>query len=213
MLLATAVLSFGFQFKNRQVYLRGEGFHVVIDAGHGGRDGGAQSKSGVSERDINLSISKLLRDEFLRRGVGVTLTRENEQSLATPFAPNQKKSDMEQRRKIIEKIAPDLVISVHLNNLPSHPGVRGLQTFFDGSGEQSKTYANAIQDKFNKSNLLINRRAAKGDYYILNCTSYPSVLVECGFLSNPTEEKLLQSGDYQKILAQIIADAVVPNRN
>jgi N-acetylmuramoyl-L-alanine amidase len=123
------------------------------------------------------------------------------------LAKNQKRSDMEARRKIIENIAPDLVVSIHLNSLPSSPATRGLVAFYNGSG--GELYAKSIQDQFNSSNLLTNRHAAKGDYYMLNCTAYPSVLVECGFLSNPTEEKLLQSRDYQKILANILADGII----
>jgi N-acetylmuramoyl-L-alanine amidase len=208
--LAVAVVaSLAFDFSGAQVHARSEGFHIVIDAGHGGRDGGASSRSGTLERDINLAIAKHLKAEFEHRGAGVTLTRANEHSLASPYAKNQKRSDMDERRKIIEQVKPDLVISIHLNSFPSNPAVRGLQTFFDKTGEKSKEYAQAIQENFNKSSLNINRRATVGDYYILECTAFPSVLVECGFLSNPSEEKLLKTTAYQKMLAQLIASAVI----
>jgi N-acetylmuramoyl-L-alanine amidase len=94
-----------------------------------------------------------------------------------------------------------------MNSLPSHPAVRGLQTFYDG--EEGKQFARAIQDRFNSSGLNINRRPAAGNYFILECTAYPSVLVEGGFLSNPAEEKLLQSAKYQKILAQYMSEAII----
>ena len=202
-------ISLFFDFKSSQVSAKTSGFHVVLDAGHGGRDGGASSPSGIFERDINLAIVKFMESEFKRNGVDVTLTRKNIDSLANPLARNQKRSDMDERRKIIERAKPDLVISIHLNSLPSHPGVRGLQTFFDKTGEKSKAFATAIQNHFNASNLDINRRAAVGDFYILECTSFPSVLVECGFLSNTTEERLLKSKEYQKILANGIVNAVL----
>jgi len=184
-------------------------FNVVIDAGHGGRDGGASSPSGVKESDINLAIAKYLASELDSRGVGVVMTRTNTASLANPLARNQKKSDMDARRKIIEKATPDLVISIHLNSLPSYPAVRGLQVFFDKTGDLSKIYAQAIQDNVNASNLYTYRRASTGDYYILNCTAYPSVLVECGFLSNPSDVALLVNPEYQKMLAQLIAEGIL----
>ena len=207
--LAAIVMSLAFDFSGKPVYARTKDFNVVIDAGHGGHDGGAVSRNGVKESDINLAISKYLADELKSKGIGVVMTRSNKQSLASPFARNQKKSDMEERRKIIEKAAPDLVVSIHLNSFPSYPAVRGLQTFYSKDSEQSKIYAQAIQDRLNKSNLNTYRRASVGNYFILDCTTYPSVLVECGFLSNPSDEKLLINKDYQKILAQLIAEGII----
>jgi len=181
-------------------------FTVVVDAGHGGMDRGA-SRNGTHESDVNLAIALFLKSELQLRGAAVVMTRENKDWLASDFAPNKKKDDMNNRRMIIERTKPDLVISIHLNTFPSE-SVRGLQCFYDGSGETSKDYADAIQTEFNKSMPDINRIAKSGDYYILNCTTFPSVLVECGFLSNPQEEKLLGTAEYQKILAYYIASAV-----
>jgi len=192
-----------------RVYGRAEGFHVVIDAGHGGKDRGASSRNGVYESDINLAIARFLKAEFEIRGVGVTMTRENQDWLASPLAQNKKKSDMDKRRQIIERVRPDLVISIHLNTFPSDSSVHGLQTFYDKSGTTSKIYAEAIQSEFNRSPLDINRNARTGDYYMLDSTAYPSVLVECGFLSNPDDERLLGRLEYQRIIAHYIASAVV----
>jgi len=190
-------------------HARTHDFHVVIDAGHGGRDGGASSPSGTRESEINLAIARQLERELLNRNIGVTMTRTTNDSLANPFAGNQKRSDMDARRRIIERVSPDLVVSIHLNSLPSHPGVRGLQTFYDRSGETSRRFATAIQDRINDSSLHTNRRATTGDFYILNSTSYPSVLIECGFLSNPTDERLLRTVDFQRVLAIYIAEAIL----
>jgi N-acetylmuramoyl-L-alanine amidase len=149
------------------------------------------------------------------------MTRETRDSLASPFASNRKREDMEKRRQIIEKVKPDLVISIHLNSFPMHTAIRGLQTFYSASNnaEQntenqenaaptSRVYAEAIQNEFNQSNLNINRQATAADFYMLECTEFPSVLVECGFLSNPEEERLLKTAEYQKIIAKYIADAI-----
>ena len=207
---AAAVLaSLCVDYVTRPVWARTSDVHVVIDAGHGGMDGGAQSRNGTKEADINLAIAKFLETEFKARDVGVTMTRSGRDNLASPFLKNKKKDDMDKRRQIIEKVTPDLVISIHLNNFPSHPAVRGLQTFYEKNSEYGKLFAEAIQKEFNSSDLNINRTAAIGDYYILNCTEYPSVLVECGFLSNPDDERLLKTTGYQKILAYYIAKAVV----
>jgi N-acetylmuramoyl-L-alanine amidase len=194
--------------QSMRVYGRADGFHVVIDAGHGGKDRGASGGNGTYESDINLAIARYLKLEFEARKIGVTMTRENENWLASPLASNKKKSDMDARRKIIESVKPDLVISIHLNTYPADSSVRGLQTFYDPTGETSKIYAEAIQDEFNKSPLAVNRTAKTGDYYILDSTAYPAVLVECGFLSNPDDERLLNTNEYQRIIAYYIAASV-----
>jgi len=192
-----------------RVYGRAEGgFHVVVDAGHGGKDRGASGKNGTYESDINLAIARFLKTEFETKGIGVTMTRETQDWLAAPGARNKKKSDMDARRRIIERVKPDLVISIHLNTYPADSSVRGLQTFYDKSGEVSKIYAEAIQNEFNRSPLATNRLARIGDYYILDSTAFPAVLVECGFLSNPDDEQLLGTTEYQRILAHYIASAV-----
>jgi len=201
--------SLAIDFAPRRVSGRTADFHVVIDAGHGGHDGGAVSPRGTREAEINLAISRKLKGELELRGVGVTMTRTNNDCLSSPFARNRKRSDMEARRRIIEQVSPDLVVSIHLNSLPGHPGVRGLQTFFCKGAETSRVFAEAIQKRFNQSNLDVNRRATVGDFFILNSTSYPSVLVECGFLSNAQDERLLKTVEYQRVLALYIAEAIV----
>ena len=115
---------------------------------------------------------------------------------------------MDARRRIIERVRPDLVISIHLNIFPGDSSVRGLQTFYNKDGAVSKVYAEAIQNEFNKSPLDTNRLAKTGDYYILDSTVYPSVLVECGFISNPDDERLLNTTEFQRIIAHYIASAV-----
>ena len=192
----------------RMVSAQPSGFKVVIDAGHGGQDGGAVSRNGTKEAELNLKIAKELAKELAVRGVAVTMTRTNHESLASPFAKNRKRDDMEKRCALINKTAPDLVISIHLNNFASDRRVRGLQAFYTKGAETAKLYAEAVQAEFNRQNPLTSRNATTGDYYILNCTEYPSVLVECGFLSNAEEEKLLKTNEYQRILAHLIATAV-----
>ncbi|MCL2621469.1 MAG: N-acetylmuramoyl-L-alanine amidase [Firmicutes bacterium] len=184
-------------------------FKVVIDAGHGGRDAGAKSTNGTTEKDINLSIAKLLGKELSSRGLGVTYTRTNGDGLYGLLDKNKKRSDMEARQRIIEKEKPNLVISIHLNTFPSS-SVNGAQVFYRFNNEGGAKFANSIQRNLN-SNLGFNRQTKIGDFFLLNCTNIPSVLVECGFLSNPEEERKLKTLEYQTKLAYFIAMGVLAN--
>lgn len=182
---------------------------VVLDAGHGGRDGGVVGAStGSKESDINLAIVKAAESFLTAKGYRVVLTRKNSEGLYGVFSKNKKLADMEKRRQIIEDARPDLVVSIHQN---SYPGARttGPQVFYspDSDEEKSKQIAQSVQSTLNSA-LSGKRVAAKGDYYILECTKFPSVLIECGFLSNPEEERLLVSAEYQQRLAYAVFSAV-----
>lgn len=181
------------------------GFTVVIDAGHGGKDRGASGPSGAFESDINLAIALFLKRELVVRGVNVVMTRETVDWLASPLAPNKKKDDMNNRRMIIERAQPNVVISIHLNTFPD-PSVRGLQAFYNPANPMGRAFAQTIQAEFNNREH-INRTAKPADFYILSKTRFPAVLVECGFLSNPQEEQMLQTTAYRRILAYYIATA------
>lgn len=113
---------------------------------------------------------------------------------------------MEARRDIISDAQPDLVVSVHQNFYPLS-SVRGAQVFYSADSEESKAIAESVQGTLNSA-LEGDRVAKTGDYYILNCTEYPSVLVECGFLSNPEEEKLLVTAVYQEKVAYTLFSAI-----
>lgn len=180
---------------------------VVVDAGHGGIDGGVVgSTSGVKESEINLAIAKSLKHFLERNGYDVVMTRENSDGLYGLTSKNKKLRDMEARRDIIKEAKPDLVISVHQNYYPLS-SVRGAQVFYSADSEISKQIADSMQGTLNTA--LGNDRIAKtGDYYIVNCTDFPSVIVECGFLSNPEEEKLLVTAAYQEKVAYSVFSAV-----
>ena len=183
---------------------------VVIDAGHGGRDGGVASSNGLRESDVVLKISESLRFELETRGLEVAMTRGNEEGLYDKKVSNRKRDDMRKRREIIEMVEPHIVVSIHLNNFIRDESVYGIQCFYHKAGKgDGKQYATKIQDYINKSGLVDrNREAMPADYYILE-TKFPSVLIECGFLSNAEEERKLASEEYQRELAKTIADAVV----
>jgi N-acetylmuramoyl-L-alanine amidase len=188
-----------------------KGFHIVLDAGHGGKDQGA-IVGGIKEAEINLQIVKKLQTELLARGIAVSLTRSGSDSLSSPFALNKKKDDMAKRRELIKKLSPDLVISIHQNTYPS-PNVYGLQCFYATETAGSLEYAEMIQKQFNDSGLITYKSVKKTDFNLCEHSSVPAVLIECGFLSNPTERKLLVTDEYQQILAWNIAVAVSKTAN
>lgn len=181
---------------------------VVIDAGHGGMDGGVVGvKTGVKESEINLAISKNLKHYLKTKGYDVVMTRVNSDGLYGFETKNKKAKDMEARRKIINEARPDLVISVHCNFYP-RSNVRGSQVFYAPKSEDGQKIANVMQSILNASLEASKRVAMSGDYFILQCTEYPSLLVECGFLSNADDEKLLVSGKYQQKVAYSIFSGV-----
>lgn len=179
---------------------------IVIDAGHGGADGGVTGiTTGTKESDVNLSIAKYLMKYLQDGGYNVVMTRSDSAAVCGGIKYN-KREDMKARRDILKAAKPDLVISVHCNAYPVS-SVKGAQAFFAGNSEGER-YALTVQNYFNDVLNEKPRAAAVGDYYILNCSEYPSVLCECGFLSNAKEENLLITASYQEKVAYTIYSAV-----
>ena len=179
---------------------------VVLDAGHGGIDGGVVGiTSGTKESDINLAITFLLQERFEEAGFNVVLTRKTEAGLYGAATTGYKKRDMKKRAQIINSSSPSLVISVHQNFFSSRSR-RGAQVFFRQDSPQSIALARSIQGKLNAMPECVNSdlQALMGDYYILNCNPYPAVIVECGFLSNAEDEALLLTTEYQKKIVEAI---------
>jgi len=189
---------------------------IVIDAGHGGVDEGVHGMTtGVAESHLNLEISKILRDYFEDADFRVIMTRHTNGGLYGIKSKGFKTRDMNYRKSIIEKEKPDIVLSVHMNFYTS-PVRRGLQVFYTKT-ECSKQLADEIQRVVNLNvNYPITGRNLinlYGDYFMLKCTSAPSVIVECGFLSNPDDEALLIKESYRKELAYYIFSGVISYLN
>jgi len=182
------------------------GITIVLDAGHGGVDGGVVGLiTKVKEADINLSITKTLKKILETRGYRVVLTRKNSNGLYGLATTDRKIRDMKARQKIIEDNKPELVVSIHQNSFPLK-NQTGAQVFYSIGGTNES--ANIVQEQLN---LLLDgkdRVSKKGDYYILNCTMYNSILVECGFLTTPQEERLLVSASYQQRVAYAIFSGI-----
>lgn len=185
-------------------------YTIVIDAGHGGADPGSIGyKSKIKESELNLKLSKMLQTKLEGSGINVVMTRTTEDSLAKGSGGKAfKKEDMELRKEIIKKVRPNMVISLHQNSYTNHK-FRGAQVFYDKTSEISKQIAQSIQEEFLKNLDHSNKSISPGDYFMLKCTYAPSVIVECGFLSNEEEEKLLLSEEYQEKIINSIYMGII----
>ena len=185
---------------------------IVIDAGHGGEDGGAVSKDGVMEKNINLSIAMQLSELLKAEGYEVTLTRTEDVSLheeGTASVKGRKASDLKQRLKIMQEHPDAMFVSVHLNQFPDS-SIWGAQVFYSPNNEESKALAESLQGSL-KELQPDNKRVCKEadrNIYLLKKAECPAVIVECGFLSNPDEAAKLQSEDYQRQMAQTIFNGI-----
>lgn len=183
-------------------------YTVVVDAGHGGADGGVQGvNTGVYERELNLSIAYKVKAELEKAQINVVMTRTTSDG-ALDTMLTQKQEDMQKRKKIIMDASPDCVVSIHQNKY-TQQSRRGAQAFFWGNSSLADVLQAALNEKLNKENTGRTFSALKGDYYILRQTPYPSALVECGFLSNPLDEALLVTDEYQNKVAKVIADSII----
>lgn len=188
------------------------GMRIVVDAGHGGIDGGVVGReTGVKESDLNLSIAYRLQDVLTDMGFEVTMTRKTEAGLYDAATKGFKKRDMQKRREIITAADPALVISVHQNFYPSKKS-RGAQVFYNDKTEGGALFAGAVQAQLNDlyaEKGVKGRKITAGEFYVLECVDRPSIIVECGFLSSPLDEELLRSEQWQEKLAQGIGAGVV----
>lgn len=179
---------------------------VILDAGHGGFDGGAVADDGTVEKDINLIIALHLRDMLRSTGYDVILTRETDTSTDSQNGmaiPSRKKSDLKNRLDLMKKYPDAVFVSIHLNKFTTS-AARGSQVFYSGNLPDSKTLSDCIQasivNLLQPENTRVNKRATSSTY-LLHKATVPAVLVECGFLSNKTERELLKNKDYQKQMA------------
>lgn len=187
---------------------------VIIDAGHGGEDGGAIGYGGLIEKDVNLSISLYLKDIFTLNGFEVIMTRQEDLSIyddGKNTIRKKKVSDMKNRLKIIEDNQNAVFVSVH-QNIFAESKYNGAQIFYSPNNPKSKELAEIIQQSFKDllqpQNERKHKKAGK-DLFLLYKAQIPAVIVECGFISNPEEAKKLNSHDYQKKVAAVIFDGTL----
>ena len=189
----------------------GRGRALILDAGHGGEDGGAVSITGVPESQINLAIVLKLRDVLGLYGVAPVVLREEDISLHDSEAGTlreKKRSDLKNRVALVEEVEGGTLLSIHQN---TYPGSRyhGTHVFYaptEGSQKLAEHFQNSIKIALQPD----NERAVKqipDTVYIMNHVTCPTILIECGFLTNPGEEALLRDEDYQRKLSAVIAAA------
>lgn len=182
---------------------------IVLDAGHGGFDPGKVGVSGTLEKDVNLRIVYKLAEKLEKRGYPVVLTRPGDDGLYSEGSKNKKREDMANRVKCMEEANASMIVSIHQNSYPD-AGIFGAQVFYYGGSEEGKVLASCIQNAIKTTVPQSGERKEKAnkDYYLLTHTTCPAVIVECGFLSNPAEEKLLITESYQELIAQGICDGI-----
>ena len=183
---------------------------VVIDAGHGGRDPGKVGIEGQLEKDINLSIALRLKEYLEASDVDVILTREDDNGLYPEGERNKKMSDMKKRCQIIEKAAPDLVVSIHQNSY-TEESVKGPQVFYYETSAEGQKLAVNIQSALNTELSTERPRKEKGNtsYFLLKKSPCVLNIVECGFLTNKQEAELLQTEEYQQKIVEAVAKGIV----
>lgn len=186
--------------KTQEVMLPVDQKIVILDAGHGGWDPGKTGALGKDEKNINLAVMEKLQQYLEQGGATVFITRATDEALGS-----KKRTDMAERKKIANESNGDILVSIHQNAFPS-TGAKGAQVFYHKSSEDGKNLAELIQERLKANVDGENKRLAKqnSDYYILRTTEIPAVIVECGFLSNPSEEQLLNDEAYQTKLAWAI---------
>lgn len=178
---------------------------IVLDAGHGGADPGKVGADNILEKDLNLSIVYKLKPLFENKGFRVVLTRKDDKVLADSNSQNVKVEDLHNRVALITKTNPVMTICIHQNSFPDS-SVSGPQVFFFDQSPEGEEIAATIQESLNTALNPLKPRVSKSnnDYYILKKTPTPTVIVECGFLSNEAEAKNLTDGAYQEKLARAI---------
>jgi len=182
---------------------------IVIDPGHGGDDPGAQN-SGLKEKDVNLDISLRLRKALESKGCKVILTREVDKDFFLPgFVKGRmaKRAELNQRINLGSENNADLFISVHANSFPQRNSY-GMETYYHLNSSPGKALAELIQEQLTLIQPDNKRKAKAGDYYLINQSKMPAVIVEVGFISNPRERKLLMLDNYRDLVAVAIGTGI-----
>jgi len=182
---------------------------IVIDPGHGGADPGAQN-SGLKEKDINLDVSLRLRESLESKGCIVIMTREVDKDFYRPgfvLGRMAKRSELDKRVNIATENNADLFISVHTNSFP-RPNTYGMETYYHLKSSPGKALAELIQKQLTQLQSDNKRKSKAGDYYLINQSKIPAVIVEVGFISNTRERNLLLSNDYRDSIAAAIGTGI-----
>ena len=184
---------------------------IIIDAGHGGMDGGTQSRDGLLEKDINLAVANKLYTLCRLAGIDCRLTRCDDNMLVSDDIKQKRKMhDLKNRAAIADEYASPIFVSIHMNSYPDSR-YSGLQVWYSKNDERSRSFASYVQSYAAAYLDPANTRVIKpatSSIYLLDRLQVPAILIECGFLSNENESALLASDDYQTKLALVIFAAL-----
>ena len=176
---------------------------IVIDPGHGGEDPGKVGVNDILEKDINLQISMKVRDLLEEVGITVVMTREDDK------VPDRKKEDLGERVELINKTKPTLALCIHQNSYTT-PDIFGAQVFYHTKTEEAEDVATLVQESMRAIDPNNKREIKENDtYYMLKFSEVPTIIVECGFLTNPTEAQKLTTEEYQEEVAFAICEGIV----
>ncbi len=179
-------------------------WYVLVDAGHGGFDGGASGiDTGVQESELNLQVALLVAEALEDAGVRVLMTRTEKGALG-----GTKREDMARRGELLTTEGADAAVSIHMNKF-SDRKVRGPMAYYQAGAKAGQALAQCVIDRLTEAMGLKSRLANPGNNFVTRVPACPAVLVECGFLSHPEEERLLQEEAYQKAIAEAIARGVL----
>lgn len=185
-----------------------EEVQVILDAGHGGSDPGKVGLNNLMEKDINLAIVKKVKNNLEKQKTVVMLTREEDKGVGEMSDGNRKTEDMQNRVKMINETKPVLAVSIHQNSYED-PKIKGAQVFYYEHSKDGEAIAQILQENLRKIDPSNHRQIkANGSYYLLRRTKIPTVILECGFLTNPEEAEKLAEEAYQEQIAEVIADGI-----
>lgn len=187
---------------------------VILDAGHGGEDGGAVGANGIYEKDLNLAIAQALCEMLRANGIEVVMTRNEDILLydkSSDYQGQKKVQDLATRKKIAEQYESAVFVSIHMNAFPQAQ-YHGLQVYYSKNHEDSRTLAQALQSLTQSALQPDNHRKIKeadGNIFLLDRLHCPAILIECGFLSNPEECAALSDVGYRQQLSLLICQSLL----
>ncbi len=182
---------------------------VVLDAGHGGADPGKVAADGTLEKDINLAIAKKVKEKLEKQGITVCMTRETDEMVHENGMAEEKRADMCLRCEKINTSGARCAVSIHQNSF-TDTTASGAQVFYYTDSEEGRRFAGLMQTELIRQVDPTNRRVSKANdsYYLLRKTTIPLLIVECGFMSNPSEAKQLQDEAVQEKIAGAICTGI-----
>lgn len=176
---------------------------IVVDPGHGGEDPGKVGINDVLEKDLNLQIAKKVKKLLEEAGIKIVMTRTNDK------VPDAKKEDLNQRVQLINETKPTLALCIHQNSYPDEK-IKGAQVFYHTITPEAEDVATIVQEQLRTVDPTNTRQIKENDtYFMLKNCQVPTIIVECGFLTNPEEAAKLTREEYQDQIAQAICEGVV----